>query len=99
DLLDDCPIQTFLAAEIILNGRKVDAGTLCYRPRRGAFEAAGGEQLERSFQYAQASLFAALVRAWPEAADGDGHSEPRYAGGLLYRSIANVNRSIHLTDG
>ena len=80
ELLDDGAVEAFLAAEVILDGREIDAGALGDRARAGALEAARGEQLERCFQDTAAGLFAALVVAWAETAHGCGHPGTRSEG-------------------
>ena len=94
ELLDDGAIEAFLAAEVVLDGGEIDAGAFGDRACAGAFEAAGGEQIERGLQDAAAGLFAALVVAWPEAAHGGGHRRTPFEARALYRANAIVNRSI-----
>ena len=80
ELFDDSAIKAFLTAEVILDGREIDAGPLSDRARAGAFEATGGEQLERGLEDAGAGFLATLLRGWPKAVHGGGHRLPRVFG-------------------
>ena len=88
ELLDDGAVKAFLTAEVILDGRKIDAGLVSDGAGAGAFEAAGGEQLERGLQDAAAGLLTTLLRAWSEAVDSDRH---RVRPGLKGRRDKPIN--------
>jgi hypothetical protein len=60
ELLDDRAVEAFLAAEVVLDGRQIDAGALGDRACACAVEAARREQVERGFRMRRGFL----ARGW-----------------------------------
>ena len=58
DALDDRAVKAFLVAEIVLNGRQIDARTLGDLPGAGALVPMGGKEIECLFQDAPARILA-----------------------------------------
>ncbi len=97
DLLDDVvdggAVAAVLAAEIILDGRQVDAGALGKMTRAGAFVALGREHFDRGFENAPPSILAARVDAGTLAGDSLNHVLR-----LLLRRTINIERSLLSID-
>src|SRR5579883_380092 len=73
DRIDDRAEQAFFTAEVILNGRQVDAGLFGELTCARAVIAFGGEHLEGCLEDAPAALFSAALIAGTKVRDGGFH--------------------------
>ena len=93
DMGDGGAVQAFLAAEIVLDRRQVDARVFRDRARAGAVETFGGEQRECGFQDAAAGILAALSAPGRYRLAGMGMVSS-WGGAHLYLSVDIVNQLI-----
>jgi hypothetical protein len=77
DVLDDRPVEAFLVAEIVLDGREVHARALGDLPGAGALVSVGGKEIERRFQDAPTRILASRLGALASTSSGL-NVDPRY---------------------
>ncbi len=95
DVADDGPVEAFLAAEIILDGRQVHAGALGELTRAGALVSLGREDLERRLEDAAARILAFCLGRRASARDGLGHE---LALRTMRRPFISIDRLCQSTD-
>ena len=91
--VDDGPVEPFLAAVIILNGRQVHAGALGQNSCAGALVTFGSEDLERSVEDTPPRVLPARLGRWTITRDESLHG-PAIAGADRTISIDRLSQSI-----